>query len=555
MTTKILKAILSIAILVLLSSYIIITVLLYQDYSKMLHSQLTDELAFVAVATEKLGVDYLSDLPDEGYRLTWIKQNGDVLFDNKADTQSMENHLNREEIQEAIKDGFGRSSRYSSTLTEKQVYEAMRLKDGSILRISISGNSIIAFIYNTLYPIEFILVISVLLSIYLAQRMAKQIVEPINTLNLDTPLENNTYDELSPLLHRLNKQHIEIENQFQLLKQKQREFDLTTKNMKEALVLLDVNQNIISINPSAIQLFAIPENYDASYFHDLSFYPNLKNAVDEAKLHTRSEFTDILQEKVYMFNISLIQSENIPHGIVILAFDITEQANAEQMRRDFTSNVSHELKTPLQSIIGSVELIENGIVKEEDMPRFTGHIRKEATRLLTLIEDIILLSQIDASTKMPTETVSLAAITKEILETLQFKIQDKKLKVTLYGSEGSIVGVRNLLYELVYNLIDNAIRYNIENGFIDIYINENQNDVILSVKDSGIGIPEEHQSKIFERFYRVDKSHSRKSGGTGLGLSIVKNAVKYHNGSITLDSAANKGTTIQVTLKKPTHIE
>lgn len=550
MAGKILKSILTVAIAVLLIGFFVITQLLYQDFTYIQHTQLKAELYFAATATEKLGKQYLEQLPSDRYRLTWVDSDGRVLFDSWADSQSMENHSDREEIRKALKNGIGSSSRYSSTLTEKTIYEATRLSDGSVLRISISSNTTAALVLDMLYPIGMIGLLAIIPSVWLARRMAKQVVEPLNQLNLDEPLANNTYEELLPLLQRIHSQHQEIETQMQLLKCKQREFDQITGNMKEALVLLDTDHRIISINPAAVQLFQSSSACEGKGFCAKQCETDMDAAIRSAEKHGHAEFTASVNESKYFFNISRIESDAVVQGVVILAFDVTERENAEQLRRDFTSNVSHELKTPLQSIIGSAELIENGIVKPEDMPRFVGHIRKEASRLVKLIEDIIRLAQLDEGASMPSEEVSLYTLSREVQEVLLYTAEEKKVRITVSGDMGRIWGIQSLLFELIYNLVDNAVRYNKEGGSVQVSVAEEDDKVRLCVSDTGIGISPDHHSKILERFYRVDKSHSKSSGGTGLGLSIVKHAVKYHQGVISLESEVGKGTNISVTLKK-----
>ena len=537
-----------VAVVVLLSSFLVITGLLYQDFTSIQHNQLEDKLLLAATGTEQSGKEYLEKLTYDGYRLTWISPDGVVMYDNSTDIITMENHSDREEFREALKYGMGDSSRHSSTLTEKTIYEAVLLSDGSILRISVSRDTSIALVLDMLYPMILIAVLAIILSIWLAQRMATQIVEPLNQLNLDRPLENDTYEELAPLLQRLDSQHQEIELQMQLLKHKQQEFDQITDNMKEALVLLDAEHRIISINPAAVRLFHTSLTNDGMQFHSKEYGPEINHAIQQAEKNGHAEFTASVNESKYLFNISCIESDETVLGIVLLAFDVTEQAQAEQLRRDFTANVSHELKTPLQTIIGSAELIENNIVQPQDMPRFVGHIRKEASRLLNLIEDIIRLAQLDSRNPMPVEEVSLLTLSYEVQDTLLYAAKEKNVSINVSGDTGKITGVHSLLYEMIYNLADNAIRYNNLGGSVQISIKDKDNQTCLCVSDTGIGIPLEHQSKIFERFYRVDKSHSRKSGGTGLGLSIVKHAVKYHHGSIQIDSVEGKGTSISCTL-------
>lgn len=550
MAGKILKSILSVAIAVLLISFLVITGLLYQDFTYIQHNQLEDKLLLAATATEQMGKEYLVQLPPDNYRLTWISSDGTVLFDSFADANTMGNHSDREEIQEALEDGTGDSLRYSDTLTEKTIYEAVMLEDGSVLRISVSRDTAAALVIELLWPIIIIAIFAIILSAWLARRMAKQVVEPLNRLNLDEPMANNTYEELMPLLQRINSQHQEIELQMQLLKRKQQEFDKITGNMREALVLLDADHRIISINPAAIHLFQTASASEGKIFYVEQYEPELSRAIQAAKEHGHAEFTASVNENKFLFNVSSIEADNMVQGIVILAFDVTEQAHAEQIRRDFTSNVSHELKTPLHAIIGSAELIENGIVQTQDMPRFVGHIRKEASRLLNLIEDIIRLTQLDEGNAMPVEEVSLLEIANEVQELLNYASEEKNVTISVCGDNGIMCGVQSLLFELIYNLVDNAIRYNEAGGSAQISITDEPEQVHLCVSDTGIGIAQEHLPHIFDRFYRVDKSHSRKSGGTGLGMSIVKHAVKYHHGSINVESEIGKGTRITVTLNK-----
>ncbi len=538
---------------VLLATLIIITGVMYQYFGSVQVSQLKDELSLAAGAVQELGESYLEGLRSDRYRLTWVSPDGKVIFDSHADIETMENHAQREEIREALLSGSGSSSRYSSTLTEKTFYEASRLDDGSVLRISVSSLTAFVLVLGMLQPVLVIVLLGIILSLWLANRMAKRVVEPLNKLDLDNPMENDVYDELSPLLHRIHVQHLEIKSQMQVLKHKKDEFDQITGNMKEALVLLDSMGRIISINPAARALFGAGTHCIGEDFLTIDRKQNMRMALEEAKTQGHADFRDGKNGREYQFDLSRIDSDGNSHGIVILAFDVTEQVNAEKHRREFTANVSHELKTPLQSIIGSAELMENGIVKAEDVPRFVGHIRKEASRLVFLIDDIIRLSELDEGAEMPHEDVSLRILSEEVCETLAdaAKLKDVSLQVT--GDEGIVNGVRRLLYEVIYNLCDNAIKYNKHGGSVNITVTEKSGEVLLSVQDTGIGISPEHQDKVFERFYRVDKSHSKQSGGTGLGLSIVKHAVQYHNGKISVESELNKGTTITVVFDKDRH--
>ena len=546
MTSKIFKSILSAAIAVLMASLIIITGVLYQYFGTLQEAQLKDELSLAASAAEQLGQSYLAGLDHDRYRLTWVASDGTVLFDSHADAAAMENHADREEIKEALVSGTGSSTRQSSTLTEQTIYEAARLNDGSVLRISVSRATALVLVLGMLQPIAIVLVIALVLSAWLAHRMAKKVVEPLNKLDLDNPAKNEAYEELSPLLHRIHAQHAEIKGQMRALKRQQDEFDQITGNMKEALVLLDNTGRIISINPAARALFGAGIACVGEDFLTIDRKQNMRLALEEAATQGHADFRARENGREYQFDLSRIDSDGKHHGTVILAFDVTEQVNAEKHRQEFTANVSHELKTPLQSIIGSAELMENGIVKAEDVPRFVGHIRKEASRLVFLIDDIIRLSELDEGAEMPHEDVSLKVLSEEVCETLADAAKLKDVSLEVSGDDGVVNGVRRLLYEIVYNLCDNAIKYNIPGGSVNVTIAQKPGEVELRVKDTGIGISPEHQDKVFERFYRVDKSHSKQSGGTGLGLSIVKHAVQYHHGKIEINSEIGEGTIISI---------
>ena len=470
MTSKILKSILSVAVAVLLATFLVITGVLYQYFGDIQQAQLKDELSLAAEATQQLGESYLENLDSDRYRLTWVGAEGTVIFDSHADAATMENHADREEIKEALVSGTGSSTRQSSTLTEQTIYEAIRLNDGSVLRISVSRATALVLVLGMLQPIAIVLVIAIALSAWLAHRMAKKVVEPLNKLDSDKPMENESYEELTPLLRRINAQHKEIKMQMQTLKRKQDEFDQITCNMKEALVLLDNMGRILSINPAARALFGTGTACIGEDFLTVDRKQNMRMALEEVNKQGHADFRAKMNGREYQFDLSRIDSDGNTHGMVILAFDITEQVNAEKHRQEFTANVSHELKTPLQSIIGSAELMENGIVKEEDVPRFIGHIRKEASRLVFLIDDIIRLSELDEGTEMPREDVSLKVLSEEICETLSdaAKMKDVSLEVT--GDDGIVNGVRRLLYEIVYNLCDNAIKYNNPGGSVKVTV-------------------------------------------------------------------------------------
>lgn len=546
MTKKIFQSILLVAGCVLLASLLIIMGFLYDYFGGVEENQLRDELSLAAAAVEDGGTDYLSRLTADRCRLTWIAADGSVLYDTRTDAESLENHASRAEVSQALTTGTGESTRYSSTLMEKTMYYAQRLDDGTVLRISISRATVGMIAVGMIQPLLIVLIVALILSGLLARRLSRRIVDPLNSLDLEHPLDNDAYEELSPLLKRIHRQHVEIQTQLRELREKTDEFTQITGSMREGLVLLDEHGSILSINAAAQTLFGADAQCVGRDFLTIERSHEISAAIQAAVTDGHSEVRAERAGRVYQFDISRITSDGKLLGTVILAFDITEQEFAERNRREFTANVSHELKTPLQGIIGSAELIENGMVRPDDLPRFVGHIHAEAARLVTLIDDIIRLSQLDEGDAMPTEPVDLLAVSQEAAENLQDAAAARDVTVSVTGQPAVIPGVRRLIYEIVYNLCDNAIKYNRDGGRVDVTVAADAGGSSITVADTGIGIAPEHQSRVFERFYRVDKSHSKASGGTGLGLSIVKHAVQYHHGRIELESTPGTGTTIRV---------
>lgn len=547
MTKKIFQSIIIVAATVLLASLTIILGVFYEYFGNIQKGQLTDELNLASVSVIKDGVDYLEQLQSDHYRLTWIDTDGTVLYDTETGNEELENHKDRAEVKTAFEKGIGESTRYSATLMEKTRYYAKRLEDGTVLRISAKYATTGLLVLGMLQPIIFIIIGALLLSGVLASRLSKRIVEPLNNLDLERPLENETYEEISPLLNRINRQSSEISKQLRRLEEKTDEFNQITESMKEGLVLLDNKGIVLSINPAARTIFG--SDTQGAVGHDflrLDRSRTLSAAIEKTFEEGHSEIRIERMGREYQLDISRIESAGKVLGAVMLAFDITEQEYAERNRREFTANVSHELKTPLQGIIGSADLIETGMVKPEDMPRFIGHIRKEATRLVALIEDIIRLSQLDEGNELPCEEFDLMDIAEEVEQNLESAAGVRDITLSLSGRNAIMYGVRRLMYEIVYNLCDNAIKYNLSGGKIEIMVERKDEEAVLCVKDNGIGIAPEHQDRVFERFYRVDKSHSKSSGGTGLGLSIVKHAVQYHHGKLELKSEIGKGTEITV---------
>ena len=546
MTKKIFQSILLVAGCVLLASLLIIMGFLYDYFGGVEENQLRDELSLAAAAVEDGGTDYLSRLTADRCRLTWIAADGSVLYDTKTNAESLENHASRAEVSQALATGTGESTRYSSTLMEKTMYYAQRLDDGTVLRISISRATVGMIAVGMIQPLLIVLIVALILSGLLARRLSRRIVDPLNSLDLEHPLDNDAYEELSPLLKRIHRQHVEIQMQLRELREKTDEFTQITGSMREGLVLLDEHGSILSISAAAQALFGADAQCVGRDFLTIERSHEISAAIQAAAADGHSEVRAERAGRVYQFDISRITSDGKFLGTVILAFDITEQEFAERNRREFTANVSHELKTPLQGIIGSAELIENGMVKPEDLPRFVGHIHAEAARLVTLIDDIIRLSQLDEGDAMPTEPVDLLAVSQEAAENLHDAAAARNVTVSVTGQPAVLPGVRRLIYEIVYNLCDNAIKYNRDGGRVDVTVAADAGGSSITVADTGIGIAPEHQARVFERFYRVDKSHSKASGGTGLGLSIVKHAVQYHHGRIELESTPGTGTTIRV---------
>lgn len=553
MTKKIFHSILLAAVSVLLASLVIIMGCLYDYYRNVQEKQLRDELRLASYGVETGGGGYLEQLTAPNrfpsiadYRLTWIAPDGKVLFDTHVPAAEMENHADRAEVRQALAEGESSGVRYSETLTERTLYYAQRLADGTVLRISISQLTVFALVLGMLQPILITAILAVILSALLAHRMAKRIVAPLNRLDLDRPLENDAYEELSPLLGRIHQQHRQIEAQLRELRRKTEEFEQITENMSEGLALLDGKGIVLSINPAARTIFHAGNSCVGQDFLMVDREHEMNLAIQAAKEGGHSEIRAVRNGREYQFDFSQIMAEGAVAGIVLLAFDVTEQAAAERSRREFTANVSHELKTPLQSIMGSAELLENGLAKQEDIPRFVGVIRREASRLVTLIEDIIHLSQLDEGIAPEKERVGLLDVAGSAASALQERAEKREISLSVTGEDAVINGVRGFLYEMLYNLIDNAIKYNIDGGKVEVAVSTGAAAAVVSVKDTGIGIPPEYQARVFERFFRVDKSRSKASGGTGLGLSIVKHIAQYHHAEITLRSTVGEGTDILI---------
>lgn len=552
MRSKIFRSTFFVAIIVFLSCLVLIMGVLNEYFVNIQEKQLKSELVLASTGVEKSGVSYLKKIKKDSERLTLVAPDGTAIYDTWTDASKLENHGDRKEIKEAFETGIGESHRYSATFTEQTLYYAIKLPSGDVLRVSTVRLTMLTTILGMLQSIAAVIMIAFILSLVLAGIVSKQIAKPLNDLDLDRPLESDTYDELAPLLTKIEHSRREIEWKKEELREKEKEFDAVTQNMDEGMVLINKKHEVVTINPAAKRFYGYTEDPVGKNFLLLDRDVEVSKMIDEAEDKGPSERVKEHQGREYQLHASRITSHQNPIGTVILIFDITEKAFAERNRREFTANVSHELKSPLHSIMGSAELIENGMVKPEDMTRFVGVIRKEASRLVTLIDDIIQLSALDEKKDLPLEEVFIKSFIEEEIETLKPMAEKKNVIVKCTGDEVACNVSKQLLHEIVYNLVDNAIKYNKDNGSVEVntssFNSGNFGSAKIVVRDTGIGIPPEHQPRIFERFYRVDKSHSKEGGGTGLGLSIVKHAVQYMNGDVTLESKEDVGTTITVVL-------
>lgn len=547
MKKRIFLSMITVSVMVMALSSAISTLFLHNYFNTDLSQKLSAEIELMADAVNQLGIDYLDGVDSDTFRFTVVNVNGVVLYDTKVDAETMENHLDREEIGEALETGHGSSSRYSSTLTEKTIYESVMLNDGNVLRVSVSRMTLSGAFLKVLPMNLAIAFIAIVLSMTVSGRMAHNITEPLLNLDLEHPSDNDTYEELAPVLTEIRKQHGRIKSQMEELAARNDEFNQIISSMSEGLVLLNEQDAVVAMNRSARAIFGIGDDEVAGAdFLALDRSPELSHAVQTATKDAHSETVLNKNGREYQFNISRIESDGRAIGTLILGFDITEKAFAERNRQEFTANVSHELKTPLQSIIGSAELLLNGLVKPEDNTRFIGNIKNEATRLVNLINDIIRLSQLDEKSDSARETVDMTEVVNEVAQVLTPSAAKRNVSLCIHCDSCSVSGVRRYIYEIIYNLCDNAIRYNREGGKVDVSVEKSGSGTVITVADTGIGIPAEHQARIFERFYRVDKSHSKETGGTGLGLSIVKRAVMLHNGTIELTSTVGEGTVVKV---------
>lgn len=551
MTKKIFISILLISAVVLLACFAITVGVLYSYYTGISESQLKAQTSVISHAVENEGIGYFNDFKENGCRVTWINSDGTVIYDSEAQASSLESHADREEFIEALETGFGKSSRYSSTLTERMLYCAQKLADGTVIRTAYPQSTVFMLFLGMLPPLCIVFIISIALSGLLAYRLSRQIVQPLNDIDLDKPLENDTYDELSPLLKRIELQHRQIDRQLNELSRKREEWNAVTESMNEGIVLLSADNTVLSINKSASLLLDTSADCIGQDMLEICRRIDIQSLICQAAEGKNAEITAELRGREYQINASPIISDGSVKGTALLFFDVTDKLQAEQMRREFTANVSHELKTPLQVISGTSELMINGLVKNEDIPEFAERIHGESLRMITLVDDIIELSRLDeGAAEVPKEKVCLMTAAEAVAERLAVSAQHKDVSVSVAGDKAVINGIPALITELIFNLCDNAIKYTLPGGRADIVIKDENNEAVLTVSDTGVGIPEDAQSRVFERFFRVDKSRSKEIGGTGLGLSIVKHIAEIHNARIDLKSKPGKGTSITVVFPK-----
>lgn len=545
MTKKIFKSIMFVCALVLAVGLAAVMGILYSNFDGQMRKELSKEATYLAYGVEQQSLDYLKNIKDKSARITYIDQDGTVLFDNEADVSEMKNHSDRTEFQKAEKYGAGESSRYSDTLSEKTIYYALRLKDGTVLRVSGTQDSVLALVENLIFPLCGLLCLMLILSGIMASAISKRIVKPINELDLESPEENQIYEELSPLLSKIHRQNREIQNQLELAKQQQEEFSLITENMQEGLIVIDKYTMILSANSSAWNLFHMDRVCQGESVYCLDREEEFRHTIEQVLSGEHTELVLKLNGSDIQLIANPVIRDKKTEGAVVLLVNVTEKLERESLRREFSANVSHELKTPLTSISGFAEIMQGGLVKNEDIPKFAGRIYKESQRLLQLVEDVIQISQLDEEkTSYVWEPVDVYQVCKNAFESLKEKA--KRLNVHLYicGERMKMEAVRTLLEEAIYNVCDNAIKYNRNDGSVSVFLVQTAQEIQIVVKDTGVGIPKEDQDRVFERFYRVDKSHSKEIGGTGLGLSIVKHAVGALKGSVILRSEEGNGTEI-----------
>ena len=550
MVNKIFRSNFFTSMLILLMSFCLIFGVLFSYFEAQMFRELESEAGYISYAVKNEGTDFINNFNEKGKRITLVSSDGTVLADTEAVAEELENHADRKEIADALKNGKGTSSRYSDTLMQKTLYYAEKLDDGTILRVSTTQNSVVIILLGLLQPLIIIIVLALIISIFLSYRLSKAIIKPINELDLDNPAANETYEELTPLLKKMSAQKKTIDRQIKEAEQKQEEFKLITENMSEGLLVIDKDSNVLSYNQAAVRLLEISDVKSGSV---LAFNRSkgFRSVVEKALSGERAESDISHDENTYNLIANPVYENEKIIGAVMVIIDVTESVKREQLRQEFTSNVSHELKTPLTSISGFSEMMKSGGTPDETVIDFSTSIYDEAQRLITLVSDIMKISELDEGViPFEKEQVDLCELSKDIIKRLTPVANKRNITLNVIGDAAKVYGARKILDEMIYNLCDNAIKYNKESGTVDVIVNQANGKTSVTVRDTGIGIPQSEQCRVFERFYRVDKSHSKLVGGTGLGLAIVKHGAAYHDADVFLESTDGKGTSVTISFRK-----
>ncbi len=547
MTKRIFRAIFNVSLLILIASTLILVAFVGDYNSDQTKEAMHADAVYIAKAMETEGISYLEQLPKQSQRITWIDADGTVLFDSYADVSQMENHGEREEVVEALKTGRGESTRYSTTLAEKTENYAIKLSDGTILRLSVTSLSALSIFLSMTQLLALVLVIALILAGFLASKTSKSIVKPLENVDLKHPEQAEIYDEMAPFLRRITVQNKLISKQMQDRQRRQREFETITENMQEGLLVLDAKGEVLSCNKGARRLLGVDHVPEKENVFALNRTEGFRRCITAALAGNHEEVTMESDSRSYQLLANPVTEDGLVAGVVLLLFDNTEKADREKLRREFTANVSHELKTPLTSISGFAEIMKNGMVKAEDVPRFANNIYDEAQRLISMVQDIIQLSRLDeAQETMEKTEVNVALIAETVAKRLEGQAAQRNIVFHIETESAVLSGVPHVLEEMIYNLCDNAIRYNKDNGSVTLKVEKHPDDITVTVADTGIGIPYGEQERVFERFYRVSRSRSKEIDGTGLGLSIVKHGALLHQATVKMESEVDKGTTIRL---------
>ena len=550
MAKKIFRSAMAVGLLALLLSAALFLGMLYQHFTDRFTQELESETWLVARGVESMGLDYLDGLRTDN-RITWVSPDGTVLYDNEADAASMENHADREEIREALFGSQGTARRESATLSQLTIYVAHRLDDGSVIRLAGSQSTVVHLLMAMAPPIALILIVTLVFAAALSSRLTKRLVRPILELDLERPEDSEVYDELSPLLTRIRRQNDTIQAQMDQLRQQKQEFAALTENMSEGFLLLDAKGRVLSYNTGVLRLLGAAAPAEEASVLTLDRGEVFRQLVEQVLDGRRSQVRMERAGRVLQLLGDPVLRDGETAGAVLVLLDVTEREQAEQMRREFTANVSHELKTPLTSISGMAEIMKDGLVKQEDVRGFAADIYQESQRLIRLVEDILHLSRLDeGGGGLERQEIDLLDLARTVEDRLQSTAKQHQVELELTGDHAAVQGLPSVVEEMVYNLCDNAIKYNRPGGKASVRVEDGAGAVTVTVSDTGIGIPEEDRERVFERFYRVDKSHSKAIGGTGLGLSIVKHGAALHNAKVELDSAPGRGTTVRLVFPK-----